>query len=44
MSDENISHGSSDGKSNQVKGNLMVTGVSILAASALVFAFMAGFS
>jgi len=44
MSDQNINYGSSEDKSNQVKGNLMVAGVSILAASALVFAFMAGVS
>lgn len=42
MSDEYISHASSDKKSDQVKGNLLVAGVSILAASALVIATMAG--
>lgn len=44
MSDENLSHMSSDYNSNQVKGNLLVTGVSILAASALVIAAFAGFA
>ncbi len=44
MSDENINPMSSDHKSDQVKGNLMVAGVTILGASALVIAFMAGFS
>jgi hypothetical protein len=44
MSDDNISHASSDDKSNQVKGNLMVTGVTVLAASALVIAAFAGFA
>lgn len=43
MSDDNINHMSSDHKSDQVKGNLIVAGVSILGASALVIAFMAGF-
>ena len=42
MSDEHISHASSDDKSDQVKGNLMVAGVSILAATALVVATLAG--
>jgi hypothetical protein len=44
MSDEHISHDSSDYKSNQVKGNLLVTGVTILAASTLVIAAFAGFA
>ncbi|HTN94405.1 MAG TPA: hypothetical protein VMJ33_07495 [Gallionella sp.] len=44
MSDERFSHMSSDHNSNQVKGNLLVTGVSILAASALVIAAFAGFA
>jgi hypothetical protein len=42
MSDEYISHASSDNKSDQIKGNLLVTGVSILAASTLVIAAFAG--
>ena len=42
MSDENIGRNSSDDKSEQVKGNLLVAGVSILAASALVIATWAG--
>jgi hypothetical protein len=42
MSDENINRNSSDDKSDQVKGNLMVAGVAILAASALVIATWAG--
>lgn len=44
MSDEYISHTSSNDKSDQVKGNLLVAGVSILAASALVIATLAGIS
>jgi hypothetical protein len=43
MSDEYIGHASSHDKSDQVKGNLLVTGVSILAASTLVIAAFAGF-
>jgi len=42
MSNENIRHAVSDDKSDQVKGNLLVAGVSVLAASALVFATLAG--
>jgi hypothetical protein len=44
MSDEYIGHASSGDKSDQVKGNLLVTGVSILAASTLVIAAFAGFA
>jgi hypothetical protein len=44
MSDENISHTSTDDKSNQIKGNLLVTGVTILAATALVVGAFAGFA
>jgi hypothetical protein len=44
MSDENISHTSTDDKSSQIKGNLLVTGVTILAASTLVIAAFAGFA
>ena len=36
MSDQNISHDSSDAKSNQIKGNLMVAGVAILGGATLV--------
>jgi hypothetical protein len=42
MSDENISHDSSDYKSDQVKGSMLVAGVTILAASTLVIAAFAG--
>lgn len=42
MSDENISRTSSDDKYDQVKGNLLVAGVSILAASTLIIATWAG--
>jgi hypothetical protein len=44
MSDENISHDSSDYKSNQVKGNMLVAGVAILGATALVIGAFAGFA
>lgn len=44
MSDEYISHASSDDKSEQLNGSLLVAGVSILAASTLVIAAFAGFA
>jgi len=44
MSYESIGHASSHETSDQVKGNLLVTGVSILAASTLVIAAFAGFA
>jgi hypothetical protein len=42
MSDENIRQNSSDNKYDQVKGGLLVAGVTILAASTLVIATWAG--
>jgi hypothetical protein len=42
MSDENISHTSTDDKINKVKGGLLVAGVTILATSTLVIATWAG--
>ena len=44
MSDENFSHDSSDQKSNQVKGNALVAGVTILGAAALIIGALAGFA
>ena len=44
MSDQNISHDSSEYKSNQVKGSMAVAGVTLLAASALVIGALAGFA
>ena len=44
MNDQNISHDSSDYKSNQVKGNMLVAGVAILGATALVIGAFAGFA
>jgi hypothetical protein len=44
MNDQNISHDSSDYKSNQVKGNMAVAGVTLLAATALVIGALAGFA
>jgi hypothetical protein len=44
MSNEHIRHADLGDHSDQVKGNLLVTGVSILAASTLVIAAFAGFA
>jgi hypothetical protein len=42
MRNENISHTSTDDKYDNVKGGLLVAGITILAASTLVIATWAG--